>query len=245
MGLDVKDIDPKTRKVSGYFSSFNNIDGDGDMILKGAFAQSIQARGPLSASNRKIAHLWNHNWEEPIGKILELVEDDFGLRFVSQMGRSAKGQDTFLNYQDGIVREHSVSFFYINEGTRLVQDKINSYFELFNVDLIEGSTVTFGANSETPMIDVTKSENVEGVLLNLSQEMDRYVSILRNGTGTDERFYEIEMGLKTLESKFFDVIKSYQAKNVGVKSQAVEEAKKEKKVKSLKNILIPYLITNP
>lgn len=206
LSLNVTDIDPATRKVVGYFASFNTIDSDDDMILKGAFAKSIEEKGPLSASNRKIAHLWNHDWNEPIGKILELHEDDYGLKFVSQLGRSQKGQDVFLNYQDGILREHSVGFYYLPEGTRLINDGKISYAEISLVDLVEGSTVTFGANSLTPVIDVTKGEDVEEALNQLNTEMMRYYEILRNGTGSDERFYEIEMGLKTLQAKYFELL---------------------------------------
>ena len=203
LALELSDVDPKNRRVSGYFASFDTLDSDGDIIRKGAFAESILQRGPQSAGNRKIAHLWEHDWSFPIGKLLELHEDDFGLKFVSQIGRSEKANDVLLNYQDGILREHSVGFYYLIDGTKLVEDsRLGAYTEVTNVELFEGSTVTFGSNSLTPVLDVYKSENVTEHLQLLEDEMSKYISLLRNGEGTDERFYQIEMGLKTLQAKY-------------------------------------------
>lgn len=207
LALDLSDVDPKNRRVSGYFSSFDTLDSDKDIIRKGAFAESILQRGPQSAGNRKIAHLWNHDWSQPIAKIIELFEDDFGLKFVSQLGRSVQANDVLLNYQDGILREHSVGFYYLAEGTKLVDDsRVGAYHDITNVELFEGSTVTFGSNSLTPVLDVYKSENVAEHLQLLEDEMSKYINLLRNGEGSDERFYQIEMGLKTLQSKYRELL---------------------------------------
>jgi HK97 family phage prohead protease len=232
LSLNVSDISPETRKVVGYFASFNTIDSMGDMFLKGAFTESIASRGPQSAGNRKIAHLWNHQWDEPVGKLLELNEDDKGLRFVSQIGRSVKGQDVFLNYQDGILREHSVGFYFLPEGVKVVNQGSLVYNEISNVEFIEGSTVTFGANSFTPVIDVTKSEDLDSAIALLDGEMQRYIDILRNGTGTDERLYEIEMGLKTLQSKYFELIAG--SKKAPVVPQVIE--KQPERTSSLRRV---------
>ena len=76
--IDVKisDVDLKSRQVKGYFASFDTLDSDRDVIRKGAFAKSIQENGVDSAGNRKIAHLRNHDWEQQIGKLTELGEDE-------------------------------------------------------------------------------------------------------------------------------------------------------------------------
>ena len=107
--LSVKDVDSSTsagRRVKVLLSHFNNIDSDRDVIRKGAFAKSIQERGPSSVTNRKIAHLRYHDWDHHIGKIISLEETDEGLIMVSDLGRSSKGEDAFLDYQDGIIKEH-------------------------------------------------------------------------------------------------------------------------------------------
>ena len=57
LGLEIKDIDAQTRRVKVALSAFNNIDSDNDIIRFGAFAKSIQERGPESVSNRKIIRI--------------------------------------------------------------------------------------------------------------------------------------------------------------------------------------------
>jgi len=75
VSIKVTDLDEGSRQVKGYFSSFDTIDSDRDVIRKGAFSKSINERGPQSSGNRKIAHLRNHDWEQQIGNPIELFED--------------------------------------------------------------------------------------------------------------------------------------------------------------------------
>ena len=111
----VTDVDTESRKVKAYASSFGNIDAHGDMIVKGAFAKSIMDRGANSTSNRKIAHLLQHDMTSPIGRITELYEDEKGLVFVSELSKSTKGNDALIQYQEGILREHSIGFNIVKE----------------------------------------------------------------------------------------------------------------------------------
>jgi len=251
LALDISDIDPATRKVVGYFSTFDVKDSDNDVIRKGAYANSIAQKGVYSNSNRKIAHLWNHNWDEPIGKLLELEEDDLGLRFVSQLGRSQKGQDTFLNYQDGIIREHSVGFYYLESGVQVAQDsEFGIYNNITNVDLFEGSSVTFGSNAFTPVLDVTKGMKVEDVIESLNKQMLGYIDALKNGAGTDERLYQIEMGLRVLQSTYYDLLKRSLEDTEPSQLESVEENSLEtpedeqlviKSAQNFKKIITTYL----
>jgi len=122
ISVKITDIDEGSRKVKGYFSDFDTIDSDRDIIRKGSFKRSIDARGPKSEGNRKIAHLRNHDWNQSIGFINELTEDSKGLGFVSTLGRSTKGNDALLDYQDGILREHSIGFAYVKGKIEKVED---------------------------------------------------------------------------------------------------------------------------
>jgi len=45
----VQDVDLKSRTVTGYFSKFDNIDSDRDMIVYGAFSKTIKERGQEGA----------------------------------------------------------------------------------------------------------------------------------------------------------------------------------------------------
>jgi HK97 family phage prohead protease len=240
LDLQLKDIDTNKRKVVGYFAAFNNLDSDSDVIRKGAFANSIKAKGVNSSENRRIAHLWNHSWDTPIGKLLELSEDDYGLRFVSQISRSTKGEDVFADYQDGIIREHSVGFYYLPTGiTEKVDSKNNTiYYDITDVDLMEGSTVTFGANSLTKVVDVTKGMNVEDTFSELTKQMDLYIDALKNGAGSDERLYQIEMGLKTIQSSYYELLCKNNTQKETAQQVVINDTQKES---AFNKLLINYL----
>jgi HK97 family phage prohead protease len=208
---EIKDISSDKRQVAVYLAKFDNIDSDNDMIKKGAFSKSILERGPDSPSNRKIAFLRWHDWEKPIGKFLTLQEDDFGLFAVSQLGTSVGGNDAWNDYNDGIIREHSIGFQYIQDKMRWIDDAnapAQGYWMISELKLYEGSAVTFGANSETNVIDVMKSEDKVEKAVKISNEIDLLIKGLANGKGSDERLFEMEMKLKYLNSQMLILAKS-------------------------------------
>jgi len=208
---EIKDISSDKRQVAVYLAKFDNIDSDNDMIKKGAFTKSIQERGPDSPSNRKIAFLRWHDWEKPIGKFLTLQEDDYGLFAVSQLGTSVGGNDAWNDYNDGIIREHSIGFQYIQDKMRWIDDSnapAQGYWMISELKLYEGSAVTFGANSETNVVDVMKSEDKVEKAVKISNEIDLLIKGLANGKGSDERLFEMEMKLKYLNSQMLILAKS-------------------------------------
>jgi HK97 family phage prohead protease len=208
---EIKDISSDKRQVAVYLAKFDNIDSDNDMIKKGAFTKSIQERGPDSPSNRKIAFLRWHDWEKPIGKFLTLQEDDFGLFAVSQLGTSVGGNDAWNDYNDGIIREHSIGFQYIQDKMRWIDDAnapAKGYCMISELKLYEGSAVTFGTNSETNVVDVMKSEDKVEKAVKISNEIDLLIKGLANGKGSDERLFEMEMKLKFLNSQMLILAKS-------------------------------------
>lgn len=208
---EIKDISSDKRQVAVYLAKFDNIDSDNDMIKKGAFTKSIQERGPDSPSNRKIAFLRWHDWEKPIGKFLTLQEDDYGLFAVSQLGTSVGGNDAWNDYNDGIIREHSIGFQYIQDKMRWIDDAnapAQGYWMISELKLYEGSAVTFGANSETNVVDVMKSEDKVEKAVKISNEIDLLIKGLANGKGSDERLFEMEMKLKYLNSQMLILAKS-------------------------------------
>jgi HK97 family phage prohead protease len=206
--LEVKDVDTSSRKVSFYLSHFGNVDSDNDLLVKGCFKKSLQERGVDSSSNRKIAYLRYHNWEMPIGKFVELQEDDFGLYAVGELGNSTLGNDALLDYQDGIIREHSIGFRYIQDKIKWIEDlsiESKGYFMVSEVALWEGSAVTFGANEMTPVLEVAKSEDKDDFFKKINDEINTICKSLVNGKGTDERLYSLEMRMKYLTSQLTEI----------------------------------------
>jgi HK97 family phage prohead protease len=200
----IKDLDIEKREVAIYLSAFDTIDSDMDVIKKGAFKKSIKERGVNSKSNRKIAFLRYHDWEHQIGKFLTLEEDDKGLFAVAQLGTSSKGEDAFRDYDEGIIKEHSIGFQYVEDKIKFIEDKdmeSGGFFEVKEVKLWEGSAVTFGANENTNVVDVIKAADKPDYALKIFKEIEILQKSLANGQGTDERLYGIEMKLKYLQSQ--------------------------------------------
>jgi HK97 family phage prohead protease len=220
--IEIKDMDVEKRQVAIYLSKFDVIDSDMDLIRKGAFAKSIQEHGPDSTSNRKIQFLRFHDWTKPIGKFLELAEDDNGLFAVAQLGQSTLGEDAWNDYADGIIREHSIGFQYMSDKMKYIEDETKTnggYWLISEVKLWEGSAVTFGANEYTNVVDVMKSGNKVDFVQKISNEIDTLVKSLVTGKGTDERLFDIEMRIKFLNSQLVSLAEH---NPTDVKGQLVE-----------------------
>ena len=198
--LEVKDIDSQSRKVAMYLARFDSIDSDQDLIRKGAFKKSLKERGIESTSNRKIAFLRHHDWEKQIGKFVELYEDDQGLYAVGQLGRSTDGEDALKDYEDGIIKEHSIGFQYVQSKMEFIEDKNGNYNEIKELILWEGSAVTFGSNPYTYVVGMKGQDKIDQIE-KINNELNVCIKALANGQGTDERLHNLEMKVKYLNSQ--------------------------------------------
>ena len=63
-------------KITGYASRFDEVDSQGDTMLKGCFAASIKQ---LADKGKTLPLLWEHNAENPIGHVGSIREDGTGL----------------------------------------------------------------------------------------------------------------------------------------------------------------------
>lgn len=230
--LELKDLDEGSRKVKVMLSAFNVKDSDSDVIRPGAFAKSIAERGPASAGNRKIAFLRDHDWKVQIGAWDELYEDKDGLIGVGSLGRSSKGTDALYDYQDGIIKEHSIGFQYVSGKIEMVEDDatFGDYFNITEVKLWEGSAVTFGANEFTPVLDVAKGANVLPMVEDYCMQLKNISAALKNGNGTDERLLSLESDFDLISQKLktlFESVKPANPKDEAT-SKAEEKPQSEK-----------------
>ena len=208
--MPVKDLDLAKREVAIYLSAFDVIDADNDMIKPGAFKKSIQERGPESGSNRQIAFLRHHDWQWQIGKFNRIEEDQKGLFAVGQLGTSTPGEDALRDYDDGIITEHSIGFQYVSDKVKFIEDETlasGGYFMIQEVKLWEGSAVTFGANEFTNVVEMSKTATgKQDALKKIADQISVVGKALKNGKGSDERLYELEMKLKYLNARLLDVV---------------------------------------
>ena len=180
------DMEDGSRIITVYYSAFGNVDSDGDVIVPGAFTKTLKENGP-NAKNR-IWHLFNHSTEKPIAKPFEMMEDGFGLKARVKMPNTTLGNDTYELYKEGHITEHSIGFQTIKSQAKAGYNEINE------IRLLEGSSVLWGANANTPTVGV-KSQ-IKSVLVD---EMGKTIKSLRNGHFTDETFELLELKLKQLQ----------------------------------------------
>lgn len=179
----ITDVDVKKGIVTGYFSSFGNMDSDGDVIQKGAFTKTI------NENFNRVRHLLDHDATKAVGKILSLTEDNKGLYYESKAGRHTLGRDFLLMVEDGLINEHSIGFVTIK------QKNMGNYNEISEVKLYEGSSLQgWGANEMTPITGMKSQENI-------SKMMDNILNAIKNGKYTDETFAKLELQLLQLHKE--------------------------------------------
>lgn len=230
-GLIVKDVDLQKRIVTGLYNSFNYFDSDYDVIKPGAAQKSITERGPDSTAVGKIKHLYAHDWTKFPGKIQVLQEKSVsingksvkGIYFETKMLNTSLGTDTLIEYQDGILDNHSIGFRFLDgewkdedseDWLTAIADVINydeikqagmAYF-WSEIKLYEGSSVGLGANQLTPFLGVKDAANKDVVAMKIMDRLTRLESALKSGTQTDEsmELYAMEtLQLKQLISELF------------------------------------------
>ena len=118
INFSIKDVDTKSRTVSGVYNTFNFFDSDGDVLLPGCCNKSIADRGPLSEAIAKIVQAKNHDLTKIPGKIKTLEEKVINykgvnmtcLYFETVMGTSTLGMDELKDYSEGIIQNHSIGY---------------------------------------------------------------------------------------------------------------------------------------
>ena len=121
--------------IEGYASLFGEVDQARDMVMPGAFAQTLKARGL-----RKIPMLFQHDPSEPVGVWLDLAEDWRGLKARGRLIPDVmRARELLSLLKAGAVDGLSI-------GYRTVRGQIDPKSRvrrLYQVDLWEISIVTF------------------------------------------------------------------------------------------------------
>ena len=202
--IEIKDIDGKKGIVTGYFSDFNSVDSDGDIIKPGAFSKSISENGPNSSKPR-IKHLLNHDSSKPLGVIQVLKEDSKGLYYESKLGTHSLGIDFIKMVDSGLISEHSIGFQTIKYNQLKPWNEWKqgeAARELTELKLYEGSSLTaWGANMNTPLTGLKSEQKAQKI----NSRIDVLIKAMRDGTFTDETFDLLEIELKQLQQAITDI----------------------------------------
>lgn len=189
---ELVDADEKAGIVKGYGSIFNNIDSDGDIIAPGAYKKTILENG------QRVKYLYQHNMDQPIGKMRNLYEDEKGLMFEAEIPKTQLGKDVLELMKAGVITENSVGILPLQKEA---SNDENYHRKLTEVKLYEISAVTLAANDEAMILDVKGNIDKEKVL----KRYDKLVKLIRKGDISDNLGYAIEAELIKLKSIFNEI----------------------------------------
>jgi HK97 family phage prohead protease len=163
--LEVKEVE-KSGEFSGYLSVFNNIDSYRDIVMPGAFAESL---AEWNTKGRLPPVLWQHRSGEPIGPFTKMQEDTRGLYVEGRLlvNDLQRAKEAHALMQHKVISGMSIGFETIGEEW----DKDQRVRKLTKVKLWEGSIVTFPAN-EAAQVEAVKSLMRDGHLPDLKSFED-------------------------------------------------------------------------
>lgn len=159
----------KTQKedgaFEGYGSVFNITDGGGDIVVPGAFTETLKQQ---KSQGRMPAMLWQHKQAEPIGVYKNMVEDDTGLRVTGQLAlKTSRGAEAYELMKMGALTGMSIGY----RSKEDSYDRMTGIRTLKRLDLLELSLVTF------PMNDASRISSVKSAMEELEsiRDAERYL----------------------------------------------------------------------
>jgi len=130
------------REFEGYASVFGNRDSQGDIVVKGAFTNTLQEKDDVKV-------LWQHDTHQPIGKMVAAVENDYGLLVRARLSNTKFVKDEVMPLiEDGVVSGLSIGY-----EVKNVEESDEGYL-LTELGLHEFSAVTFPANEQAKVTAV-------------------------------------------------------------------------------------------
>ena len=135
--------------VEGYGAYFNNIDGYGDVIVPGAFADTLAAS---QSAGKTIPMLYQHQSDKVAGIWTHLAEDGRGLAVKGRLLPTTLGRDTYIEMKEKAVTGLSIGFTTLDSSPRV--NASDPKRTIKKVHLWEVSPVTFPANDKARVTDV-------------------------------------------------------------------------------------------
>lgn len=135
--------DDASGEFEGYGSIFGNVNSYGDIVAKGAFAESIKQKMP--------ALLWQHNPSSPIGVYTDIREDNKGLYVKGKLNLDVQqGKEAYSLLKQGALKGMSIGFMTLVDE----MDQETGIRTIKKIDLWEVSLVTFPANDKASVTSV-------------------------------------------------------------------------------------------
>lgn len=145
--------DDEYYRFEGYASTYNNVDRGDDMVMRGAFSNTLKDRNPNT-----IKILYQHDPEKPLGVGERFKDDENGLFFAGMMPKQLSwARDTMALIKCGAIDSLSIGYIpvkydYDDRGIR----------QLKEIDLYEVSPVVMPMNPKA-VITASKKLDVDDV----------------------------------------------------------------------------------
>lgn len=191
------DIDTKSRSVKIAIAELETIDRDNEVFDPKAFNKTIKDNGPQGSN--EIWHLLDHdqNSFSALSKFKEVGIEGKYVYGVSQYKDSFAWREVaWPLYEGGDFTQHSVGFVPLNK----VRAKDGNHTIITSVMLLEGSAVLWGAQPNTPTMEVRKSISSLFEDAELSEEEKihaRFEKLIKRIR--DDKFSEQNKNLLTIE----------------------------------------------
>lgn len=156
--------------IEGYGAIFGNVDSYNDIVEPGAFTKT------LNEMRDRICLCYQHDIHMPIGKMMEMHEDNKGLYFKARISDAEEGIKQKI--KEGILKEFSIGYSTIKYEMEEKGEGMRPICHLKEVKLWEISLVTIAANDKAGLLSFSgKSEWSKDILI---EEFDRIIAIERD-----------------------------------------------------------------
>jgi uncharacterized protein len=200
LNLKALDVDSKTRQVKIAIAELESKDHDDDIIVPSAVERTIKNKGPKGSN--EIWHLLDHTPTSfsALSKFKELYREGKYLVGVSEYKDSFAWREVaWPLYEGGDFTQHSIGF------RTIKAEKKNGYREIQELELFEGSAVLWGANPNTPTMQVYKSLGFEEKKADLHSRMERLLKFIHSSHDFEEKKSLIEIEFKQIQQQLSDL----------------------------------------
>ena len=136
-----------TGVFTGYASLFNKRDGAGDIVMPGAFTETLKKRGQTN-----IRMLFQHDPSEPVGTWIDINETERGLFVRGRLDKNVqRGRELISLLETGGLDGLSIGF----KTVVARPDRATQTRRIYTIDLWEISLVTF------PMLEGARVSTVK------------------------------------------------------------------------------------
>ena len=148
--------------IEGYGAYFGNRDSYGDIIAPGAFSAFL-----ASEDAQRVKLCWQHDFDDVLGVIEEMREDERGLWFRAMISNTTLGKDAATLIEDGALNEFSIG--YTAKAAEFPQDG-SAERVLTEIYLYEISLVSRAANPKATLEGVERKQDETTTTTNQNNE---------------------------------------------------------------------------